>query len=96
MGDKALKGHLACSNEFDKPGDFNIRRGAATMGALEDFFEMQWECVNGGVIARAGDSYENRAAVRLRQVVSKLDDPGIACGVDDNVRSGFSDDLKDF
>lgn len=96
MGDKSLKGHLACCNEVDKPRDFNVRRDAATMGTLQDFFEVQWECVNGGVIARAGDSYENRAAVRVCQVVSKFDDAGIACGIDDDIRSGFSNDLKDF
>ena len=66
------------------------------MGAFEDFFEVERESVNGNLFTRAGHSDKNGAPIGMSEIIGKLDDAGIAGGIDDNIGSRFSNDLSDF
>ena len=96
VGDEAVEGHFAGSDEVDEAGNFKIGGYAAAVGAFEDFFVVERERVDGDLFSGAGDSDEDGAAVGMGEVVGELDDAGIACGVDHDISAGFSDDGADF
>ena len=57
---------------------------------------MEWECVNGNLFSRAGHSDKNGATIGMSEIIGKLDDAGIARGIDNHIGSRFSNDLSDF
>jgi len=96
VGDKAVEGHFAGLDEVDEARNLDVGCDAAAVGAFEDFFEVERERVDGDLFSGAGDSDKDGAAIRMREIVGELDDAGVAGGVDDDIRSRFSDDLADF
>ena len=96
VGDEAVEGHFAGLDEVDEAGNLEIGRRAAAVGAFEDFFEVKRERVDGDFFSGAGDSDKDGAAVGMGEVVGELDDAGVAGGVDDDIRAGFSDNFADF
>ena len=96
VGDEAVEGHFAGLDEVDKAGNLEIGGCTAAVGAFEDFFEMERERVDGDFFSGAGHSNEDCAAVGMGEIVSELDDAGIACGVDHDIGAGFSNDGADF
>ena len=96
LGDEAVEGHFSGLDEVDEAGNLEIGGCAAAVGAFEDFFEMERERVDGDFFSGAGDSDKDGAAVGMREVVGEFDDAGVAGGVDDDIRAGFSDDFADF
>ena len=96
VGDEAVETHFACLDEVNEPWYLEIRGNTAAVGAFEDFFEVERESVNGNLFSRARDSDKNGATIGMGEIVGKLDDAGIAGGIDDNIGSRFSNDLSDF
>ena len=96
VGNEAVEGHFSGLDEVDEAGDFEIGGCAAAVGAFEDFFEMERERVDGDFFSGAGHSDKDGAAVGMCEIVSKFNDAGVAGGVDDDIRAGFSDDFADF
>lgn len=95
VGNEAVEGHFAGLDEVDEAGNLEIGRRAAAVGAFEDFFEVEWQRVDGDFFSGAGHSYKDGAAIGLREVVGEFDDAGVACGVDDDIRARFFDDFAD-
>jgi hypothetical protein len=83
-------------DEIDETRNLKIGGNTAAVGAFEDFFEVERECVNGNLFSRARDSDKNGATIGMSEIIGKLDDAGIAGGIDDNISSRFSNDLSDF
>jgi len=96
VGNEAVEGHFAGLDEVDEAGDLEVGGCAATVGAFEDFFEVERERVDGDLFSGAGDSDKDGAAIRMREIIGEFDDAGVAGGVDDDIRAGFSDDFADF
>ena len=96
VGNEAVEGHFSGLDEVDEAGNLEIGSCAAAVGAFKDFFEMERERVDGDFFSGAGDSDKDGASVGMREIVGKLDDAGVAGGVDDDIRTGFSDDFADF
>jgi len=95
VGNEAVEGHFSGLEEVDEAGNLEVGGCAAAVGAFEDFFEVEWERVDGDFFSGAGDSDKDGAAIRMREIVGELDDAGVAGGVDDDIRSRFSDDFAD-
>lgn len=93
VGDEAVEGHFASVDEVDEAGNLEIGRCAAAVGAFEDFFEMERECVDGDFFSGAGHSDKDGASIGMCEIVSEFDDAGVAGGVYDDIRAGFSNDL---
>lgn len=96
VGDEAVEGHFAGLDEVDEAGDLEVGGCAAAVGAFEDFFEVEWERVDGDFFSGAGHSDKDGAAVGMGELVGEFDDTGVAGGVDHNIRSRFSNDIADF
>ena len=96
VGDEAVECHFTSLDEVDEPGNLKVGRCAAAVGAFKDFFEMERERVDGDLFSGAGHSDKDGASIGMRELVGKLDDAGVASGVDDDIRAGFSDDFSDF
>lgn len=96
VGDKAVEGHFVGADEVDEAGDLDVGRNAAAVGAGEDFFEVEGECVDGGIVACTWDADEDGAAVGVGEVVGEFDDAGVSSCIDHNVGTGCSYDRADF
>ncbi len=96
VGNEAVKCHFASLDKVDEAGNLEIGRRAAAVGAFEDFFEVERERVDGDLFSGAGHSDKDGASIGMGELVGEFDHAGIASGVDDDIRSRFSDDLADF
>ncbi len=96
VGNEAIEGHFSGLDKVDEAGNLEIWRCAAAVGAFEDFFEMERECVDRDFFSGTGHSDKDGASISMGELVGDFDDAGVACGVDDDIRAGFSDDLSDF
>ena len=96
VGNEAVEGHFSGLDEVDEAGNLEIGGCAAAVGAFEDFFEMERERVDGDFFSGTGHSDQDGAAIGMGEFVGEFNDAGVACGVDHDIRAGFSDDGADF